>query len=75
VLSGPPVVNVAVVQIIVNISQDEGGRAVGTVRAAGRTLSRAFSGNLEFLALIEDLYQVSTETVGGDAGANDKELS
>jgi hypothetical protein len=63
------------VQIIVNISQDEDGRAVGTVRAAGRARARSFSGNLEFLALIEDLYQVSTEPAGTKAGPNDKEPS
>jgi hypothetical protein len=62
---------VEVVQIIVNISQDEDGRAVGTVQAAGHSLSRSFSGNLEFLALIEDLYRVSTKSVGDHAGPND----
>ena len=71
----PPGFRLEPVQIIVNISQDEDGRAVGTVRAAGHPLSRPFSGNLEFLALIEDLYRASTETAGSNAGANEKEPS
>jgi hypothetical protein len=54
------------VQIIVDISQDENGRAVGTVRAAGHAHSTVFSGNLEFLALIEDLYRHPRDAAGGD---------
>ena len=50
------------VQIIVEISEGEGGRAVGTVRAAGKSQARAFSGNLEFLALVESLYRISTDS-------------
>jgi hypothetical protein len=63
------------VQIIVEISQGEGGRAIGTVRAAGHEPARPFSGNLEFLALIESIYRIGADTVGDDASANDKERS
>jgi hypothetical protein len=45
------------VQIIVDIHEGEDGRPAGTVRAAGQAEARAFSGNLEFLALIESLYR------------------
>ena len=44
-------------QIIVEISESKDGRAAGTVRAEGQSQARPFSGNLEFLALIESLYQ------------------
>jgi hypothetical protein len=44
-------------QIIVDIYPDEDGRPAGTVRAAASSDARPFSGNLEFLALIESLYR------------------
>jgi hypothetical protein len=44
-------------EIIVEIHQGEDGRPAGTVRAPGRSEAQSFSGNLEFLALIEGLYQ------------------
>ena len=68
-------VNVGRVQIIVEISEGEDGRAVGTVRAAGETQARTFSGNLEFIALIESLYRVGAETTGQKAVPTDKEWS
>jgi hypothetical protein len=74
VLAGSQVVKLGNVQIIVDISLDENGRAVGTVRGAGDTHARAFSGNLEFLALIENLYRTDRDGPDGD-GSNEKELS
>ncbi len=72
-LPGSQVVKLGSVQIIVDISLDENGRAVGTLRAAGATHSRAFSGNLEFLALIESLYRTDRDAPDGD-GSHEKEL-
>jgi len=46
------------VEIIVEIDQSEDGRPTGTVRAAGSSDARSFSGNLEFIALVESLYRV-----------------
>ncbi len=43
-------------EIIVNIYEGEDGRPAGTVRAADRLDARPFSGNLEFVALVESLY-------------------
>jgi hypothetical protein len=62
-------------QIIVEISEGKDGRAAGTVRAEGQSQDRPFSGNLEFLALIESLYQVGAETPGQKAGTTEKESS
>jgi hypothetical protein len=44
-------------EIIVDIYEGDDGRPAGTVRAANRTDARSFSGNLEFLALVESLYR------------------
>jgi hypothetical protein len=44
-------------ELMVDIHQGDDGRAEGTVRAAGSSEARAFSGNLEFLAVIESLYR------------------
>jgi hypothetical protein len=44
-------------EIIVDISEGDDGRPTGTVRVAGEAATRTFSGNLEFLALVEDLYR------------------
>ena len=43
-------------EIIVEIHKGEDGRPAGTVRAANEAEGRSFSGNLQFLALVEDLY-------------------
>jgi hypothetical protein len=64
-LSGPGAVKLSRVQIMVDISEDEDGRAVGTVRAVGQWRSQSFSGNLELLALIESLYRVGPDPDGG----------
>jgi hypothetical protein len=63
------------VQIIVEISKGKDGRAVGTVWTAGESQAQPFSGNLEFLALIESLYRIGAETPGQKAGSTEKELS
>ena len=42
-------------RIIVDIELDEDGRPTGTVRVADRTDEGTFSGNMEFLAVIERL--------------------
>lgn len=60
-------------QIIVDISEGGDGRPVGTIRAAGERGVRSFSGNLEFLALVESLYRVNADVAGEGAGSNDKE--
>jgi hypothetical protein len=60
-------------QIIVDISEGEDGNPVGTIRAAGQPGSRQFSGNLEFLALVEDLYRVNADKAGKARGLNEKE--
>jgi hypothetical protein len=49
-------------EIIVEIHIGEDGRSAGTVRAASAAKGRAFSGNLEFLALVEDLYRGEIST-------------
>jgi hypothetical protein len=43
-------------EIIVEIHKGEDGRPTGTVRSATQADGRPFSGNLEFLALVENLY-------------------
>jgi hypothetical protein len=62
-------------QIIVDIAEGEGGRPVGTIRAAGQPGVRSFSGNLEFLALVEDLYRVNTDRAGEASGLKETEES
>jgi hypothetical protein len=47
-------------EIIVEIHKDKDGRPAGTVRGAGQVEGRSFSGNLAFLALVEDLYLAET---------------
>jgi hypothetical protein len=51
-------------KIIVDIYQDEDGRPAGTVRAEGQPEGRSFSGNLEFLALVERLYRADDHLQG-----------
>ena len=61
-------------EIIVEIHEDEDGRPAGTVRAANTAERRSFCGNLEFLALVEDLYlgeDNTTPSVESDAGITD----
>jgi hypothetical protein len=48
-------------EIIVDIHQDQDGRPAGTVRAPDSTQARSFSGNLEFLALVESLYRADDQ--------------
>jgi hypothetical protein len=43
-------------EIIVEIHRGEDGRPTGSVRSATAAEGRPFSGNLEFLALVENLY-------------------
>jgi hypothetical protein len=43
-------------EIVVEIHKGKDGRPVGTVRSADETEGRCFSGNLEFLAVVEELY-------------------
>jgi hypothetical protein len=63
-------------EIIVDVHQGEDGRPAGTVRAAGRPDARPFSGNLEFLALVESLYRAddrpsTPETIYSKGNDND----
>jgi hypothetical protein len=60
-------------EIIVDIQRDRDGRPTGTVRAAGRTERRSFSGNLEFLALIESLYDPVSAGAGDNSNAERSE--
>jgi hypothetical protein len=48
-------------EIIVEIQKGNDGRPVGTVRPADEADGRPFSGNLEFLAVVEDLYLAEAE--------------
>jgi hypothetical protein len=49
-------------EIIVEIHKGEDGRPAGTIRAAHAAGSRSFSGNLEFLALVEEFYLAESNT-------------
>jgi hypothetical protein len=64
-------------QIIVDIAEGEGGRPVGTIRAETSPEVRSFSGNLEFLALIEALYRdnVDAHPVGESSDLDQMEES
>jgi hypothetical protein len=62
-------------QIIVDIAEGENGRPVGTVRSSASAEAIPFSGNLEFMALIERLYRIEDRTDNAarlDAGHNAK---
>jgi hypothetical protein len=48
-------------RIIVDIYLGEDGRPAGTVRPEDQLDARSFSGNLEFLALIESFYRVDDD--------------
>jgi len=69
---GPPPVIVGGMQIIVDISEGEDGRPVGTIRAAGERGVRSFSGNLEFLRSGREPLSVNADEAGEGAGSNDK---
>jgi hypothetical protein len=51
------------VLIIVDIHVGQDGRPTGSVRASGSAEARTFTGNLEFIALVESLYQVSDRSI------------
>jgi hypothetical protein len=53
-------------EIIVEIHQGEDGRPAGTVRTSDQAEGRPFSGNLEFLALVENLYLAEHSTTASD---------
>jgi hypothetical protein len=59
-------------EIIVSIEEGEDGRLTGTVRAAGRPDARPFSGNLEFLALVESLYRADDRPSSQQEGLTDE---
>ena len=61
-------VSVGNVQSIVEISEGEDGRAVGTVRSAGEPQVRSFSWNLEFLAFVESLCRMAADSAGHEGG-------
>jgi len=48
-------------EIIVEVHRGNDGRPTGTVRPADQPTGRPFSGNLEFLALVEDLYLTESD--------------
>lgn len=52
-------------RIIVDIHLGVDSRPTGTVRAADRGAALPFSGNLEFLALIERLYESQAGRIEG----------
>ena len=62
-------------EIIVEIHEGEDGRPTGTVRSAVQAEGRPFSGNLEFLALVENLYLAEPKPVpaSSEVGQNDTE--
>jgi hypothetical protein len=53
------------VQIIIDIHLGQDGRPAGTIRAADQGELHVFSGNLEFLAVIERLYQPEQQRTEG----------
>jgi hypothetical protein len=52
------------VQIIVDIYLGDDGRPTGTIRPLDGAIARPFSGNLQFLALVESLYRGQANTSG-----------
>ena len=52
-------------RIIVDIHLGTDGRPTGTVRAVDQTEEHPFSGNLDFFALIERLYQAEPDRIDG----------
>jgi hypothetical protein len=65
-------------EIIVEIHVGKDGRPTGTVRAANTAQGHSFSGNLQLLALVENLYLGQDDTAplpsdeAGDADDNIK---
>jgi hypothetical protein len=57
-------------EIFVEIHKGEDGRLAGTIRADNETEVRSFSGNLEFLALVEIFYlaEGTTSALGDETG-------
>lgn len=53
-------------QIVVDIQLGKDGRPTGTVRAADQAEVQPFSGNLEFLAVIERLCQAKPDRIDGN---------
>jgi hypothetical protein len=49
-------------EIIVEIHKGDDGRPAGTVRSVDEAEGRSFSGNLAFLALVENLYLAERST-------------
>jgi hypothetical protein len=62
-------------EIIVDIRNGEDGRLAGTVRAAGAAEGRSFSGNLEFLALVEDFYLAESSKTALSVPSDEAESS
>jgi hypothetical protein len=54
-------------EIIVEVHAGKDGRPEGTVRSTREAEGRSFSGNLEFLALVEDLYLGESSTAPSQA--------
>ena len=54
------------VRVIVDIYLGTDGRPTGTVRAVDQTEEHPFSGNMEFLALIEMLYRPEPDPIDGN---------
>jgi hypothetical protein len=52
-------------QILLDASQSPTGRLSGTARQAGTQHAISFSGTLELLAAIEELFRTGTGTGGG----------
>jgi hypothetical protein len=53
-------------EIIVEIYEGKDGRPAGTVRSGGTSQAKPFSGNLEFLALVERLYRIEDKPLAAD---------
>jgi hypothetical protein len=51
---------------MVDIHLSTDGRPTGTVRAVDQTEEHPFSGNLDFFALIERLYQAEPDRIDGN---------
>jgi hypothetical protein len=63
------------VQIIVDIEHWEAGRPSGTVRSAHGVVGRSFSGNLEFIAMVERLYQAESDMSRPQDKTNERDKS
>jgi hypothetical protein len=63
------------VQIIVDIEHWEAGRPSGTVRSAHGVVGKSFSGNLEFIAIVERLYQADSDASRPQENTNERDES